>query len=152
MKEDSSSCIALRVEQPGISLGTLLTSPQSDCFSVGQLRWCERTLVGKRTVWLTLHLALVPLPLFKCCNVHWADWTCHPEQRLVVGDEVDILVPGQGPVHPLLKLLNKALVGVEPEWCEGEGERRSVGGVVTLEVVLKQCSELISVLREVNIL
>ena len=63
-----------------------------------------------------------------------------------VGDKVDIVVPGQGLVHPVLKHLQEALVGVEPEWCEGQGEGSSVGIVVSVEVVLQQGLELVCVL------
>ena len=73
--------------------------------------------------------------------------TCHPEESLVVGDKVDILVPGQSPVHPVLEHLNKSLVGAQPERSEGERQRSSVAGVVTLKVVLEQGAELVSVLK-----
>ena len=65
---------------------------------------------------------------------------------MIVGDKVDILVSGQGPVHPILKHLHKSLVGAQPEWSEGERQRSSVAGVVTLKVVLEQGAELVSVL------
>ena len=71
---------------------------------------------------------------------------CYPEQGLIVGHKEHIFIPGEDAVHPVLKHLNEPFVAVEPEGCEGEGERGSVGAVVPVEVVLEKGLELVRVL------
>ena len=63
------------------------------------------------------------LPLLEGADVAVADGVGHPEERLIVGHEVHVIVAGQRLVHPVLKHLHEVLVGLEPEGGEGEGER-----------------------------
>ena len=138
--------LPLRVEQPGVPPGALLAGPQPDGLTPRQLGRGQGALVRQRADGLALDLAAV-LPLLEGRDVDVAHRVGHPQQRLEVGHEVDVLVSGQGLVHPVLELLHEALVGVEPEGGEGEGEGRPVGAVVPREVVLQQRAELLRVLE-----
>ena len=45
-------------------------------------------------------------------------------------------------IHPLVQNIQKAFVDLQPAGIEGQAERGPVGGVVTVEVVLQETSEL----------
>ena len=56
-----------------------------------------------------LYLAIF-LPVLKSWNILIPGGIGDPQQRLIVGDKVDIVVSGQGLVHPVFKHLHKPLV------------------------------------------
>ena len=71
----------------------------------------------------------------------------NPLEDLLVGDKVDVAVPLGHVCHPINQCLDEPLLCNQPSRVEGEGERSTVGGEVSFQVLVQQLGELVRVVE-----
>ena len=133
--------VAGGIQDPGVVVGALHAGVESQGLA-GQLPRGHGAGVGQRAEGLAVGIAGL-LPLLEVPDGVDGDGVLHPLDGLHMVDKVDVVVLDDRLVDPLANGLDKVGIALKPSSVEAERKRSSVGGVMSVEIVLEEVQELL---------